>query len=271
MNEQHKFIDSSGERLFVIEHRPDTPTPDKAYVFIHPFAEEKLWSHRVYVTTARALCERGYRVLRFDFRGHGDSDGEFLDASLEHHYQDIDAVFAHIQEQYPDIKHLGIFGLRLGGTLAAHVAARRSDITDLILWDPILSGERYMQEILRSNLAAQMAVKGKVEVTRDDLVAQMKAGKPINVEGYYLTYPYFQDLSSLDMTGLEFGKDINCCLIQIVKNIKQPINKQYQGFFDRFSDKSLLDKAVEEPFWKEIKTFYDRADNLLEHTLNWLD
>ncbi len=271
MNEEIKFIDSSGERLFVMEHLPDDPAPSGAYVFVHPFAEEKLWSHRVYVTTARALCERGYLVLRFDFRGHGDSDGDFIDSSLENHYRDIEAGINHIKEHYPSVQRLGLFGLRLGATLAAHVATRRMDIDSLIFWDPILSGERYMQEILRSNLAAQMAVKGKVEVTREDLIAQMKAGTPINVEGYYLTYPYFQDLSSLDMTNLEFAQSTSCCLIQVVKNIKQPINKQYQEFFARFEQKSLLDKAAEEPFWKEIKTFYDRADNLLEVTLNWLD
>ncbi|MET0067926.1 MAG: alpha/beta hydrolase [Candidatus Thiodiazotropha sp.] len=271
MNEELKFIDSAGEQLFVIEHQPDNPQPTKAYVFLHPFAEEKLWSHRVYVTTARAFCAQGCLVMRFDFRGHGDSGGEFLNSSLERHNQDIDAVISHVKQRYPEIQSLGLFGLRLGGTLASQAAARRGDVDELVLWDPVLSGDRYMQEILRSNLAAQMAVKGKVEVTRDDLIAQMKAGKPINVEGYYLTHDYFQELSTLNLQATEFPEGLKCCLVQIVKNPKQPFNKQYEQFFERFAEGSQLQKAQEEPFWKEIKTFYDRADNLLDQTLNWLD
>jgi hypothetical protein len=64
---------------------------------------------------------------------------------------------------------------------------------------------------------------------------------------------------------------LKCCLLQVVKNPKQPINKQYQKFIERFSRDPLLDKAHEEPFWKEIKTFYNKAENLLTLTLNWLD
>jgi exosortase A-associated hydrolase 2 len=271
MNEIISFIDSQGERLFTVEHRPDGSEPTKAYLFIHPFIEEKLWSHRVYVTTARALCEKGMLVTRFDFRGYGDSEGEFLDLRLEKHYQDIDAIITNIKENHPSVTTIGLFGLRLGGTLAAMVAAMRDDIDEIILWDPVLDGGRYMQEILRSNLAAQMAVKGKVEITRDDLIEQMKSGDPINTEGYYLTYSYFQDLSNIALFSLHFSEKLKCCLLQVVKNPKQPINKQYQKFIERFSRDPLLDKAHEEPFWKEIKTFYNKAENLLTLTLNWLD
>ena len=55
----------------------------------HAFAEEKLWSHRVYVTFARELAALGYAVLRFDFRGEGDSDLEFEQATISTRIADV--------------------------------------------------------------------------------------------------------------------------------------------------------------------------------------
>jgi exosortase A-associated hydrolase 2 len=271
MNEKLQIIEQDGERIFTVEHHPQESNPEKAYIFVHPFAEEKLWSHRVYVTTARAFCAKGIFVARFDFRGHGDSDGDFLDSSLENHLSDINRVIEHVKSACPTVRSIGVLGLRLGGAIAAITAQNRTDVDEMILWDPVLSGDRYMQDILRSNLASQMAVKGKVEVTRDDLIEQMKLGKPINIEGYYLQYPYFQQLSSIDLFKMEFPETLKCCLLQIVRNPKQPLNKQNQQFFEKFSEGSVIDKAHEEQFWKEIKTFYNKAENLVSRSLEWLE
>ena len=53
-----------------------SPSPcAAAFVFCHPLTEEKLWTHRVFVTFARELAAAGHTVLRFDYRGNGDSDG----------------------------------------------------------------------------------------------------------------------------------------------------------------------------------------------------
>jgi exosortase A-associated hydrolase 2 len=270
MNETLEILEVDGERIFTIQHFPQNESPTKAYVFVHPFAEEKLWSHRVYVTTARAFSEQGVLVGRFDLRGHGDSDGNYQEASLEKHLVDVNKVIDHLKQQNPTITDIGLLGLRLGGTIATLTALARDDVSELILWDPVLDGERYMQEILRSNLAAQMAVKGKVEVTREDLIEQMKSGQAVNIEGYYINYSYFQELSSIDLFAHDYPERLKCCLLQVVRNPKQPLNKQFQKFIESFSGNAVIDKAHEDQFWKEIKSFYNKADNLLSSSLEFL-
>ena len=122
MNENLTILESDGERIFTVEHHPNDSAPTKAYIFVHPFAEEKLWGHRVYVTTARAFCEKGILVARFDFRGHGDSDGDYEDASLGRHIADVNTVIDHIKQSNPTINKIGLFGLRLGATIACLTA-----------------------------------------------------------------------------------------------------------------------------------------------------
>lgn len=269
MTEKAKFIHINGMKIYTILHIPDHAPIKSAFVFIHPFAEEKLWSHRVYVSFAREMAQLGYLVVRFDFRGHGDSESEFVCSSLDDHFADIDCIITSIKNEF-DVSQIGLFGLRFGATLAATFASSRNDIDRLILWDPVINGERYMQEILRSNLATQMAIKGKVEITRDELISQMESGVPINIDGYLLTHNYFLQLSGLNLLELSYHKTTQCIINQIVKNPKQPINKLYPELVKLFSANSALEKSHEEQFWKEIKTFYQSADKLTTSSLEWL-
>jgi exosortase A-associated hydrolase 2 len=270
IQELSEFVEINGERIYTVLHIPEDTDVERGVVFVHPFAEEKLWSHRVHVKFARELAKQGYYVARFDMRGHGDSDGDFKDSKLEHHTGDIGAIINYLKNNH-HINEVGLFGLRLGGTLALLYASQNGGIKNLILWDPVLNGERYMQEILRSNLATQMAIKGKVETTRDDLIAQMKNGTPINIEGYLLTYDYYMQLSELNVLEMNFNKDISCLINQIVRNPKQPENKVYLKLLEKFNEKSILVKSQEEQFWKEIKAFYNSAENLSSSTLNWME
>jgi hypothetical protein len=60
------FFGSAEQRLFGVIHEPVGPTFKTPYVFCHPFGEEKLWAHRVFVAYSRLLAADGYLVLRFD-------------------------------------------------------------------------------------------------------------------------------------------------------------------------------------------------------------
>jgi hypothetical protein len=78
------------------------------------------------VTISRALTRRGFAVLRFNFRGVGQSTGS-------HDYgigelDDVSAAIAHAEETHPDLP-LGITGWSFGGAVALRWQARdRSDI-----------------------------------------------------------------------------------------------------------------------------------------------
>ena len=69
------------------------------------------------------LARRGYWVLTFDFRAHGDSRGSR--SSLGYHEQkDIEAALAYLTSRPGiDRKRIGIFGFSLGGSTAILTAA----------------------------------------------------------------------------------------------------------------------------------------------------
>lgn len=177
MDEIPFFFSNGSYELFAILHQPCGKPNDTGFVFCHPILEEKLWAHRVYVSLARDLAKRGHTVLRFDHSGQGDSDGDFSEVSVESHLNDIEAAVERLRLERPGLKRIALFGLRLGATFAALAALRSKDIDRLVLWEPIVNGERYMQEVLRINLTGQMAVHGRVIQDRKQLVELCGRGK----------------------------------------------------------------------------------------------
>jgi pimeloyl-ACP methyl ester carboxylesterase len=261
------FLDRGGERLFSVLHRPSAP-PLGGFLFCHPLGEEKLWAHRVYVSLARDLAAAGWTVLRFDFRGEGDSDREFQDTNLVTRIEDTQTALAALRSELPPDSKVTLFGLRLGGSVAATVAAMPgARVESLILCDPIVRGAAYMQELLMINLAHQMALHRKVVHNRKELVSQMRGGVPVNIEGYLLSDDCFEQLSGLDLTDTMAGFQGSGLVVQIDRGPAEP-RKDFQELADKCPSLQLA-RCAEEPFWKELRTYYQRAPHLTEVTLTW--
>ena len=94
--EEPVCIESQGERLIGVLHRPQTPSgASRGMVIVVGGPQYRVGSHRQFVLLARALAARGTPVLRFDLAGMGDSDGEF--AGFERSAADIRAAIDALQ------------------------------------------------------------------------------------------------------------------------------------------------------------------------------
>lgn len=90
MQSQHvEFSNAQGEKLSGVLEIPES-TPAAWAVFAHCFtcSKKSLAASRV----ARGLAERGIGVLRFDFTGLGDSDGEFANSGFSANVADLIAA-----------------------------------------------------------------------------------------------------------------------------------------------------------------------------------
>lgn len=268
VTEKPMFFQSGGCRLFGLVHEPVGVPSGEAWLFCHPFAEEKLWTHRVYVSFARILAARGAWVLRFDMMGNGDSEGRFSDISVDTMLADIDCALNCLGRLSGVELHINLLGLRLGGTLAALTAERSSKVGKLILWDPVVDGAKYMQELLRSNLTTQSAVYKEIRYNRETLVRMMREGSTVNIDGYELAYPCYEQVSAINLKGGPKRFAGRCLIVQIGKE-GQPIQPDLKALQETYQAATLR-TAVEEPFWKEIKRWYRAAPSLFETTLGWM-
>jgi uncharacterized protein len=267
MTETAYFLPLGDERLFAFLHRPDGPCRGGA-VLCAPLAEEKLWSHRVFVSFARELCALGYAVLRFDYRGEGDSDRQFEQSDLTTRVEDTSAAIDELKRRVPELQEVILVGLRLGASIAALAAAGRTDVKRIVLWDPVTNGADYMQSFLRANLMFQMAQHRKVVESREALVERLDRGETINVEGYELSAPLFRQVSDIQLENILARNPIPCQVVSITAR-SAPAREDLEKLGARCPEVAIA-TAVEEPFWREIKVFYQRAADLFRVTFEWL-
>jgi exosortase A-associated hydrolase 2 len=267
LDETPFFFGSDGPALFGVLHRPGGAARGEAFVFCHPFGEEKLWTHRVFVTFARRLAAAGHAVLRFDLRGNGDSQGVFGETTLDTARADTRTAIAHLRAR-TGAEAVTLVGLRLGATVAGLVAEEGQDIHRLILWAPIVDGARYMQELLRMNVLTQTATFKEVRQDRTELVAAMRSGLTVNVDGYEMGLGMYESVSASNLAAVPHSFRGDCLIVQIDPQPKPA--PELQKLASSYA-RATATFAQEEPFWKEIPRFYQEAPNLFMATMQWLE
>ena len=266
MQEDQRFLDLNGERVLATGHYPGGPWT-RAIVMCHPLGEEKLWAHRVFVSFARDLAAAGFAVLRFDFRGEGDSDRDFERTSLETRIEDAYLAVDAVRALNPSAE-VTMVGLRLGATIGLATAIRRGDVARVVLWDPVVDGAAYMQAVLRLNLMYQMALHRKVVESREALVARLGNDETVNIEGYELARPLFEEVSALHLAGLlpQYGGETLIVPInQEAAHVKPEL-----ATLSEDNPRCAIQAVQEQPFWKETRAFCHRAEELTRVTLQWL-
>lgn len=179
------FLAGTKGSLFCLHFVPVSGlSPRGAVLYLPPFAEEANRSRRMAFLQARRLAATGHPVLLLDPFGTGDSAGDFRDARWQQWLADARLAATWLADRWPD-EAVTLWGLRLGALLAANLAATERDIFPrLLLWQPLLRGDRFMIQFLRLRVAAAMAT-GEKE-TGDALRARLDAGEILEVAGYEL-------------------------------------------------------------------------------------
>lgn len=263
------FFGDEANQMFGVLHTPERKSPRSGLLLCHAFGEEKLWSHRVFVNLAREAANRGFAVFRFDHRGHGDSSGHSEDYLIDSYLRDIGTAAYTLKNKCQDLEDIGLVGLRFGATLAQLWASQNDLVRRVVLWEPVLDGAKYMQELLRINLSTQLAVYGKVKKNRQALVAEMASGMPVNVDGYLITSDFYEGCGKINLLAEPSQRtEAKSLIVQIAPNLKQRDRPDLLEFCEAYPGTDFL-KVEEPPFWREIKPFTSRTKSLIGETMDW--
>ena len=262
-------------KLFGCLHKPEKSERQNGVglVICSPFADEKLWSHRVIVSFARYLSDHGFFVFRFDYMGHGDSEGSFEDSNIQTRLSDIKCAIDIIKEK-SQIHKVGLLGLRLGATLAALCAEDKVCPNFMVLWEPIINVDKYLKQCLRSNLTTQMVTYKEIKYTREQMIEDLLSGHSVNIDGYMMSSTFYQQASSVDIGKLSLKYSKPVCLVHISKSdigkAPKSITELYQKYY-QLNSSAELKTIIEKPFWSDVKAYYQMAEDLFSSTLYWLN
>lgn len=166
-------------------------------VLAGPDGEERTWSQRLMVNLARFLARRGHPVLRFDFRGQGESDGAYEDTDATTRVEDLARVVALFEAHHG--ARAALVGVRVGANVAAAFRAGSADAArPLVAVEPIPAVGPWLDQVLRKNLTHQYLVHKKLMYTREQLVEQIRAGQPVSCSGFLLGRGFLESAATLD-------------------------------------------------------------------------
>ncbi len=138
MNEAPVTFRSAGAQIVGMLHRPGGRGRHPAVVMLHGFTGNSIEAHRLFVEAARHLSGQGFVVLRFDFRGAGNSAGSFADLTISSQIADARAALRWLGRQPGvDAQRVGLIGLSMGGLVATHVLAKDRRVRAAVLWNPL--------------------------------------------------------------------------------------------------------------------------------------
>jgi exosortase A-associated hydrolase 2 len=180
------FVQVGGRRIFVMCYGASPPAAsDTAVLFVPPFGEEMNKSRRMVARLARSLANAGMTVLIPDLYGTGDSEGDFGEASWGIWCDDLAACAGFLTGGRPE--GLVVWAMRTGALLAAAMLdSGRIQASRLLLWQPILNGDSFVNQLLRLRLAASLQEEGR-RSTAAELRDRLMNEGALQVAGYCLS------------------------------------------------------------------------------------
>ena len=112
------FENTAGDKLAALLEQPPGNHPVAYAIIAHCFTCNK--DFKAPVNISRALVNEGIGVLRFDFIGLGDSEGDFSDTNFTSNVADLVAAARFVESSYGPVRIL--VGHSLGGTAALWAA-----------------------------------------------------------------------------------------------------------------------------------------------------
>lgn len=126
-------FESGEEDVFGVLHGGGEDRP--LVLLLHGYGGNHQGAYYSYVDLAERLSKKGFNVLRFDFRGSGNSDGDFADQRLSTMVEDVESAVSFINDSGYRTADIHIVGHSKGGTVAIMYAAENTSlVSSITLW-----------------------------------------------------------------------------------------------------------------------------------------
>jgi pimeloyl-ACP methyl ester carboxylesterase len=211
-------------------------------------------AHRAFRQLALLLSRAGFHVLRFDYFGTGDSAGAGEEATIERWIEDVGTAVDELKDT-ADIDEVAVVGLRLGATLGAYAAAKRSDVSQLVLWDAVVRGKLYLEGELAEHAGGAAAVAGASRSGTSQNGAGAGAGTGVGVTGV-MGFPFSSALlASLSRLELHKLLDGSSAETFVVVSNETPEQQHLAQALQSKSSKGRFLCVPSEGNWNEVDDF----------------
>jgi esterase/lipase len=163
MKEEKIYFENNGQKIVGILHIPDNEN-FSAIIMCHGFTANMNEDHNLFIKIAKKLCENGFTVLRFDFRGSGKSEGEFIDMTISGEVSDLKEAIEFILKQKINKDKIGVLGLSLGSVVS--ILGWDERIKALVLLSPANDSKKVFIKGFGEKTVKEIEEKGFVDLQK---------------------------------------------------------------------------------------------------------
>lgn len=133
MEEKVYFNDSEGNKVCGILSNPTFNKENLIVVLCHGFSSSK--DSKTHTNLSKILNEDNISIFRFDFFGHGESEGNFEDVTISKAVDNILNAVKFLRNK--GYKKIGLFGSSFGGISSIVAASKLKGLIFLTLKSPV--------------------------------------------------------------------------------------------------------------------------------------
>ena len=187
-----------GAHLYTVLHEVEAPLA--RVLLIGSFASERHASYLPWLQWARYLTARRIEVLRFDYRGVGESTGEFKEMSFRSWVDDVERLSTWLRKREGNAP-LILHGLEMGGLLAAK-AFHNGEADGLVLWSAPVNANKVLRSTLQRWIGPQQLLKPEEDRRPASYYFRLlDEGQSVDVDGYEWTPELWRESLSFDLPG----------------------------------------------------------------------
>ena len=167
-------------------------------------------NYRREVLLARALAAVGIAAIRLHYRGVGNSMGQPAALVMADLVADVSEATRELGTDFPAPFFLGT---RVGAVVAALSAPAT---TPLVLWEPVVNGDRWLREAARAAKISRVS-RGLNDDQSDpsSQTSQLEADGVVDLLGFALYRPLVDDIRNIGLEGALVSRRGPTMLVQI--------------------------------------------------------
>ena len=191
--ERPRYLSVADDQLYCVTHAAVGDVRARI-LLLGPVGSERTYAYHTSVRWARALADGGFDVVRFDYRGVGESTGSAAEMCLREWLDDAAAAAELFDGDRPLILH----GFRFGA-LVAEGLLRRGVGDALLTWGRPQRPQDCLLDLLRNHLAAEALVPTTHRPAGiDAIVAELESGRAVDAEGFAIPPRLWRDLKGVE-------------------------------------------------------------------------
>ena len=236
-----------GAPLYAAYHAAAPGQPERALplVIVPPLFEERKSAYAPLRRLALRLAGAGHAVLRFDYRGSGESGGDGNRRRWQHLAEDV-AVARKTLARLAGKRDAALLGLRLGATLALQGTIRAGGEAVIAL-APVVNGAAQvrlwkMRATIRAELTGEPPGPNAAAAAADD--------SALDFDGYDVHPAFFEDVAAINLPR-DLGA-LSCPgrIVQ-VSHRTEPAAENTE-LLKTLGSRAKLDCLRLEPFWDKL-------------------